>query len=51
MVFSLDLDLSLVAYVAIRYRKQNNDVNNEVVPFYSDTMNPEFCPVSVALRI
>ena len=50
-VFALDLDLSLVAYVAIRYRKQKNNVNNEVVPFYRDTVNPAFCPVGAALRI
>lgn len=51
LVFSLDLDMSLVAYVAIRYRKQKNDVNNEVVPFYRDSVNPAFCPVGAALRI
>jgi hypothetical protein len=43
--------VSLVAYLAIRYRKQKNNVNNEVVPFYRDSVNPAFCPVSAALRI
>ena len=51
LVFALDLDLSLVAYVAIRYCKQKNDINNEVVPFYRDTVNLAFCPVGAALRI
>jgi hypothetical protein len=40
-----------VAYVAVRFRKQKNDVNNEIVPFYKDAANPAFCPVGEALRI
>ena len=51
LVFSLDLDLSRVAYVAIRFRKQKKDVNNKSVPFYRDAANPVFCPVGAALRI
>jgi hypothetical protein len=49
--FSADLDISRVAYVAVRFRKQKNDMNNEIVPFYRDTANPAFCPVGAALRI
>ena len=50
-MFSLDLDLLQVAYVAMRVRKQKNDVNNEVVLFYRDALNPVFCLVGAALRI
>ena len=34
LVFSLDLDLFRVAYVAIRFCKQKNNVNNVIVLFY-----------------
>ena len=51
LVILLNLDLSQVAYVAVRFHKQKNDVNNKVVPFYRDTANLAFCPVGTALRI
>ena len=46
-----DLDLSRVAYIAVRFCKQKNDVNNEIVLFYRDTTNPLFYPVRAVLRI
>ena len=51
LLFSLNLDLSRVVYVAIRFHKQKNDINNEVVPFYRDAANLAFCPVGAALKI
>ena len=45
------LTLSEVCYVRIRYRKQKNDNNGELIPYFKDVDNPEFCPVHAALRI
>ena len=40
-----------VLYVYVRYRKQKNNQNGEVIPYYKDNTNPAFCPVRAALRI
>ena len=46
-----ELTLSEICYVRIRYRKQKNNNNGELIPYYKDVDNPEFCPVHAALRI
>ncbi|KAL7530400.1 hypothetical protein ACHAXR_003476, partial [Thalassiosira sp. AJA248-18] len=38
-------------YVNVRFRKQKNDRNYEVIPYYKDDITPSFCPVRAALRI
>ena len=43
--------MDAIAYIAIRFRKQKNDRNYEIIPYYKDTANPAFCPVGAALRI
>jgi hypothetical protein len=48
---SAGLTLAEICYVRIRYRKQKNDNNGELIPYYKDIDNPEFCPVHAALRI
>lgn len=40
-----------VDFVSVRFRKQKNNMNYEVIPYYKDSVNPEFCPVHAALRI
>ena len=40
-----------IAYVTIRFRKQKNDRNYEIIPYYKDDTNPTFCPVGAAVRI
>ena len=40
-----------IAYVEIRFRKQKNNKNYEVIPYYKDELNPAFCPVHAVLRI
>ena len=46
-----ELTLADICYVRIRYRKQKNNNNGELIPYYKDVDNPEFCPVHAALRI
>jgi hypothetical protein len=40
-----------IDYVTIRFRKQKNDRNYEVIPYLKDYENPTFCAVRAALRI
>ena len=40
-----------IGYVMIRYKKQKNDRNMEVIPYMKDADNPAFCPVRAAHRI
>ena len=43
--------LSNILYVLIRFRKQKNNQNYEIIPYFKDMTNPTFCPVHAALRI
>ena len=38
-------------YVNIRFKKQKNDRNMEIIPYAKDFKNPSLCPVCAALRI
>ena len=40
-----------VFYVRLRYRKQKNDNNGEIIPYERDTERLDLCPVYAALRI
>ena len=40
-----------VDHFYLRYRKQKNDRNYEVIPYKKDDDNPAFCPVRAILRI
>ena len=51
-VFTLsEHSIETIAYVVIRFRKQKNNRNYEIIPYYRDDKNPSFCPVSAAIRI
>ena len=43
--------IATIEYVVIRLRKQKNDRNYEVIPYYRDHDNSAFCPVAAAIRI
>ena len=40
-----------ITYVTIRFRKQKNNRNYEIIPYHKDSTNPAFCPVGAAIRI
>ena len=46
-----DESIKTIAYVVIRFRKQKNNRNYEIIPYYRDEQNPSFCPVAAAIRI
>ena len=39
-----------ISYVMVRFKKQKNDRNYEVIPYYKDTDNPAFCPLQAIHR-
>ena len=43
--------IATIAYVTIRFRKQKNNRNYEIIPYSRDRANPAFCPVCAAIRI
>lgn len=40
-----------IAYFTLRFRKQKNNRNYEMIPYYADSSSPAFCPVAAAFRI
>ena len=40
-----------VFYVRLRYRKQKNENNGEIIPYERDVERLDLCPVYAALRI
>ena len=46
-----DAPLDHITFVTIRFCKQKNNVNGEIIPYYKDMANPAFCPVNTALNI
>lgn len=40
-----------MAYFTILFRKQKNNRNYELIPYYKDVDNPDFCAVAAAFRI
>ena len=40
-----------IDYVVIRFRKQKNNRNYEIIPYFRDVKKPTFCPVAAAIRI
>ena len=46
-----DAATSDISYFTLRFRKQKNDRNYELIPYYKDVNNPEFCAVEAAFRI
>ena len=43
--------IKTIAYVIVRFRKQKNNRNYEIIPYYRDEENPAFCPVNAAICI
>ena len=39
-----------IDHVMIRFKKQKNDRNYEVIPYMKDAANPAFCPIRAILR-
>ena len=46
-----DKSTETILYVIIRFWKQKNNRNCEIIPYYQDEDNPTFCPVTAAIRI
>ncbi|KAL7524868.1 hypothetical protein ACHAXR_000751, partial [Thalassiosira sp. AJA248-18] len=46
-----NLTIDQIGYFELRFKKQKNDRNYEVVPYVKDTDNPAFCPCAAILRI
>lgn len=40
-----------ISYFTLRFRKQKNNRNYELIPYFRDLHNPEFCAVEAAFRI
>ena len=46
-----DASIDDVEYLKIRFRKQKNNRNYEIIPYAKDHENPTFCGIHAALRI
>jgi hypothetical protein len=46
-----NVSLSDIAYFTLRFRKQKNNRNYELIPYNKDEVNPTFCAVGAAFRI